>query len=348
MMRLNLPTHRRRLRVDSTAVSWLSLGMLTLGIAAGPLSAQTPGQPGRQTQAYGQGYQTGQTQQQAPAQRQTQNAGPANPNAAPFPPLNAAEQQRLNQILAAWEQQSQGTTTLECEFQRWHYDLFAAPAGTYASKAEGEIRYANPDKGHFKVNAIVTYDGMEEGQPKYSAKPGLFGEHWVCNGTELLEFDHGTKQCKIQQLPPEMQGQRIIESPLPFVFNAKAAEIQQRYWVQPMASPKPEWILIAAYPKRQEDRAQYKVVQIALDAKTFLPHALIMYAPNFDQKTQPKWDHYEFSNVKRNSVSAKFQRIFMQKFIDEKPPSDWKVFRDQYRGPEQPQMANPDPQGRVK
>ncbi|WDQ17687.1 TIGR03009 domain-containing protein [Rhodopirellula sp. P2] len=278
----------------------------------------------------------GQGRAAAPAQPQ-QNAAQGQPNAAPFPPLSAAEQQRLDQILAAWEQQSKGTKTLECDFKRWHFDLFAAPAGIYANKAEGVIKYANPDKGLFQVKAVVSYDGKDDkGQPKYSAKQGLHGEHWVCTGTELKEFDHATKQCKIQQLPPHMQGQHIIESPLPFVFNADAKQIKQRYWVQPMQSPKPELILIAAYPKHQADRAQYKVVQIALDAKTFLPQALIMYAPNFNQKTQPKWDHYEFTNVKRNSIKASFG-MFLQNFIDQEPPSDWKVFRDNYNGP--PQVA---------
>ncbi|PHQ32541.1 TIGR03009 domain-containing protein [Rhodopirellula bahusiensis] len=273
-----------------------------------------------------------------PVAAQGRAAAPANANAAPFAPLSAAEQQRLDQILAAWEQQSKGTKTLECDFKRWHYDLFAAPKGDYANKAEGVIKYANPDKGLFHVKAVVSYDGKDEkGQPKYSAKPGLFGEHWVCTGTELKEFDHATKQCKIQQLPPNMQGQRIIESPLPFVFNADAQQIKQRYWVQPMQSNNPGLILIAAYPKHQADRAQYKVVQIALDAKTFLPQALIMYAPNFNEKTQPKFDHYEFTNVKRNSIQASLQKFFLQSFIDQEPPSDWKVFRDNYNGP--PQMA---------
>ncbi|WP_430453050.1 TIGR03009 domain-containing protein [Rhodopirellula europaea] len=273
----------------------------------------------------------------APAQTQ-QAAAPANPNAAPFPPLSAAEQQRLDQILAAWEQQSKGTKTLECDFKRWHFDLFAAPAGIYANKAEGVIKYANPDKGLFQVKAIVSYDGMDDnGKPKYSAKQGLYGEHWVCTGTELKEFDHATKQCKIQQLPPDMQGQRIIESPLPFVFNADAKRIKQRYWVQPMKSPDPGFIMIAAYPKHQADRAQYKAVQIILDGKTFLPHALRMFAPNFNEKTQPKWDHYEFTNVKRNSIQASLQKFFMQSFIEQEPPSDWKVFRDNYNGP--PQLA---------
>ncbi len=70
----------------------------------------------------------------------------------------------------------------------------------------------------------------------------------------------------------------------------------------------PDIVLVEAWPKRQEDRAQYKLVQIGLDAKTFTPQALIMYAPNYDAKTAPNRDQYEFSDVKRNAIGAGFQR----------------------------------------
>ncbi len=129
-----------------------------------------------------------------------------------------------------------------------------------------------------------------------------------------------------------MQGKQIFNSPLPFVFNLDAAQIQERYWVRQVESPKPDLVLVEAWPKRQEDRAQYKLVQIALDAKTFLPQALLMYAPNFDAKTAPKWDHYEFNDVKRNAIGAGFQK-FMGNFIAEKPPSNWKIFRDKFAMP---------------
>ncbi|SMP56131.1 TIGR03009 family protein [Neorhodopirellula lusitana] len=264
---------------------------------------------------------------------------PVNPNAAPFAPLSAAEQQRLDAMLTAWETQSNGTKTLECQFQRWHYDLFAAPAGVHAEKSRGVIKYASPDRGLFKVDQKLTFDGMKEGKPQYSEKPGQFGEHWVCNGEELLEFDHSKKECKIQQLPPDMRGQKIFESPLPFVFNLDAKQIKERYWVRQVQAPKPGMMLIEAYPKRQEDRAQYKLVQIALSQDTFLPEALLMYAPNFNIKTAPKWDHYEFVDIKRNSISQGLLNRFMKTFIDEKPPTDWKVFRNAYHPPGPPQMA---------
>ena len=253
----------------------------------------------------------------------------------PFPALTAKQQASLQRVLLAWEKQSQGTDTLDCRFTRWHYDLFAAPAGVHASKSEGIIKYAAPDKGLFKVQSKVFFGGMIEGKPQFAAQDGQYGEYWVCNGKELIEFDRSNEECRIQQLPPDMRGQKIFNSPLPFVFNLDAKQIQERYWVRQVPAPKPEIILIEAWPKRQEDRAQYTLVQIALDEQTFMPHALLMYAPNFDAKTQPKWDHYEFSEVKRNSIGQSMA-MFLRNFIEEKPPASWKVLRDTFQPPVEP------------
>ena len=57
-----------------------------------------------------------------------------------------------------------------------------------------------------------------------------------------------------------------------------------------------------------------------------------MYAPNFDAKTAPKWDHYEFTEVKRNAIGAGFQK-FLGNFIPEKPPANWTILRDKFVAP---------------
>lgn len=250
----------------------------------------------------------------------------------PFPELPAAQQAKLDQVLVAWQAQSQGTKTLECKFERWHFDLLAAPAGIHAHKAEGEIKYASPDKGLFRVDSVMFYKGMKDGKPQYGPTANKFGEYWVCNGKELIEYDRGAEQCNIQMLPPNMQGTQIFNSPLPFVFNLDANRIKQRYWLKLEAPPAPDVIMLIAYPKTQEDRAQYKVVQIALNSD-FEPIMLRMYAPNFHPKHAPQWDQYEFSSVKRNAIGAGF-RQFLGNFIPEKPPASWKITRQNFIPPQ--------------
>ena len=257
-------------------------------------------------------------------------------DAAPKPPFNPPDQQELAQLqrlLAAWEAQSKGTKTLECAFKRWSYAPGAAPSGVPKDTSTGVIKYAAPDKGLFKVEHKVFFAGMnDDGKPLFTPQPGQYGEWWVCNGKELIEFDRSREECRIQTLPPDMQGQQIFNSPLPFVFNLDAEQIRQRYWVRQVAAPKPGIVLIEAWPKRQEDRAQYRLVQIALDEETMIPSALVMYAPNFDIKTNPEWDHYEFTSCNRNGKGQWLQN-FWKGFIDEKPPSDWKVLRNHFVPP---------------
>lgn len=253
---------------------------------------------------------------------------PAAP-ARPFPPLGAAAQMQLQSTLKQWEQQSQGTKTLQANFTRWHYDPAGSPdPKQHARRSDGILKYARPDRGVFRVDKLVFFAGMENGQPVYRDQPNQFGEYWVCTGDSLIEMDRTAKECKIQDLPPHMRGVGIIDSPLPFVFNLDAAKIQQRYWVRQVGAPE-GIVLIEAWPKSQSDRGQYKLVQIALDAKTFLPKALIMYAPNFHPTNAPVWDHYEFKDVKRNSIGAGLQQ-FVSSFIPGKPPKNWKVSRDDF------------------
>ena len=256
----------------------------------------------------------------------------------PFPPLSEAAQAQLQIVLKKWETQSQAMKTLECRFMRWHYDNFAAPANVPASKAEGIIKYATPDKGLFRTEQLVFYAGIDPQNkgPIFKPQTNQFGEYWVCNGTDLIEFDRSKQECTIQTLPENMRGKNIVNGPLPFVFNLDAKQIQERYWVRQVASPNPGIIVVEAWPKLQDLRAQYKLVQIALEEATYQPHALLMYAPNFHPKNAPKWDHYEFKDIKRNAVTAGFQQKFLGNFIPSTPPKSWKIHRNKLGQPPAP------------
>jgi len=289
-------------------------------------------------QATVQGQQPGAGQQAAPGQQ----PGPPQPNdpaAAPFT-LTPQEQTGLDQMLIAWERQSSGTQRLEAKFRRWHYDPLAAPLGIHSSWAEGVLKYAAPDRGLFRVDTLKVYAGMVDGKPTYNTPEGTFGEHWVCNGKELLEFDRNSKQCLIRQLPPEIRGKEIFDSPLPFVFNLNAEKIKRRYWVRQVEAPQQGVILLEAFPKLQADRAQYRFVRIVMNAETFLPQALILYGPNFHPTTSPAYDHYEFLDVERNSITGGLAN-FVNQFINERPPASWKVVQDTYRPELETQIAQP-------
>lgn len=344
MMRLNW------LPLFSLLVAAPMLGQPLLGQQVTPQQAgsgqsqvrpQVTNQPATQQAAGGQT--AGQVQQAAAAQagngdQAVQPVAAAAPT-APFV-LNQQQQEALSALLDQWQKTSQETKTLECTFQRWHFDTFKAPPGIHATKSVGVVKYAAPDKGLFRVDQLMFFTGMQAQKPQYGPQQGKFGEHWVCNGQQLIEFDRTLKQCRVQNLPKQLQGKEIFNSPLPFVFNLDKEKILKRYWVREVNAPKQGIYLIEAWPKRQEDRAQYKLVQIALDQQTFLPTALIMYAPNFNVKNSQKFDHYEFSEMKRNSIGARFQD-FLNNFIPQKPPANWEIVRANLLNPAIQQAAAP-------
>ncbi len=251
---------------------------------------------------------------------------------APFV-LNEQEQRHLDAILTSWQARSQSIKTMECEFQKWRFDVAAAPADTYASWSQGTIKYMSPDRGVFLEENIRFYDGKNaDGSPIYKAKPNRFGEWWVCTGTELVFMNREEKVSLIEELPPQMQGQQLFESPLPFVFNLNADRMKQRFWIRAIAPPpgRQEEYWLEVYPKFQADAQNYKLVQVVVSAKEFLPKALLIYPPNFDEKTAPNKEVYEFKNVKvnQNIIERAAQLLFQQQFINPQPPSnDWKIIR---------------------
>ena len=71
---------------------------------------------------------------------------------------------------------------------------------------------------------------------------------------------------------------------------------------------------------------------VIIDSEQFLPKAMMMFPPNFDQRTNPERDVYEFVNVQRNGnlIAQKVGEFFGNKFIDGQAPTDWKVIRNKY------------------
>ena len=76
----------------------------------------------------------------------------------------------------------------------------------------------------------------------------------------------GRRNCCSIELPPEVRGQAIGKGPLPFLFNAKADDIKQRFWIHVITPPntKGEYWL-EAVPKTQEDAANFMFIHIIID-----------------------------------------------------------------------------------
>jgi TIGR03009 family protein len=220
---------------------------------------------------------------------------PAAPPPAQQPPQLTPEQQAaLDQLLAAWETRNAAVRTWSCTFHKWEYNAWSPvdARGERQAFAEssGELKYAAPDKGLFRVKEVKQWNPEAR---RLESRGSEAGEHWVCNGESIYEFRHAERQLRETKLPPDMRGMAISEGPLPFVFGAKAATLKNRYWMRIITPPDVrDQIWLEALPREQRDAANFSKVELILQ-RDLMPFAIQIYKPGgqdrdvyqFDQRT---------------------------------------------------------------
>ena len=233
--------------------------------------------PGAQPQAVAPQSQS--PQQRPQAERVAAVPGQAGPQQPPA--LSPEQQAALDRLLVAWEQRSAAVRTWSCTFYKWEYNAWspAAASGEKLAFAEstGELKYAAPDKGLFRVKESKQWSPEAR---RYEIRPGESGEHWVCNGESIYEFRHTDKQLRETKLPPEMRGKAISEGPLPFVFGAKAETLKKRYWMRIITPPDVrDQVWLEALPRYQADAANFSKVELILQARDLMPFAIQIFKP---------------------------------------------------------------------
>ena len=268
-------------------------------------------------------------QQQAPAPRQQQAAQQQPPRQPPqvvpkglqlAKSLSPQEQQRTNQLLEAWEKESNKVDSFKCKFTRWDYDETFGPKNNQFLMAErqGEIKFRAPDKGSFKEVSMKVYEAPKDEKSRggyVESKDGI--EHWVCDGSAIYQFKGQVKTLEITELPPAMRGKAITEGPLPFVFGAKAKTLRERYWFRETTPPEQQGkqIWLEAWPKLAQQAADMQRVEVILGANDLLPVGMEVYAPNGKDHTA-----YVFADRVVNDPLGFFKGDFMPPMT----PFGWK------------------------
>lgn len=214
--------------------------------------------------------------------------------AVPVPqaaPLSPQEQAALDRLLAAWEARNAAVSTWSCTFHKWEYNAWspADAAGDRLAFAEstGELKYASPDKGLFRVKESKQWSPEAR---RYEIRGGEAGEHWVCNGESIYEFRHADRQLRETKLPPEMRGKAISDGPLPFVFGAKADTLRKRYFMRIITPPEVrDQVWLEAQPRFQADAANFSKVELILQARDLMPFAIQIFKPGGQDR-----DVYQF------------------------------------------------------
>ena len=167
--------------------------------------------------------------------------------------LNALEQAFLDQVLDTWQAESGKVNTFKCAFERWEYNAAFGPGKEIPlNNDRGELSFQKPDKGSFQITEINTWKAAPAAPPAAPGQPpapvqgdwekqeNAIGEHWVCDGKSVFEYRHDQKQLVERPIPPQLQGQAIVDGPLPFLFGAEAAKLKDRYWLRVEQQPNTE------------------------------------------------------------------------------------------------------------
>lgn len=266
-------------------------------------------------------------------------------------PLSPQEIAHLDQILNHWEKSTADIEKYSSKVIRWKYkstDNFVEQLAQqtkmdvthiHTTVAAGVVKYSKPDMGMFKLDEFLSLTGSLDanGKPEYKAFANQFGEWWLCDGKAVYEYDRSAKRCTIHDLPEEVQGAAILDSPMPFVFGVKAEKLKQRYWVRALPPPNKETYVIEVYPKFQSDAINYDHVRVYLDAAEFLPIMLEKFDTEYlnvvGQPFNDSREIFQFSDrVKNQSLIAKVVN-WGRDFIPFDAPKDWEVTRVPYAPP---------------
>ncbi len=254
--------------------------------------------------------------------------GGGNLVAPPFV-LSPAEQEQLDRVLAAWEERSSKIKTFECEFTRWEFDPVWGPPNQPKRIVRGKIMYAAPDKGLFLVDEEVINGRLQ---------PATQPERWVCDGRSVYEYRFETKQIVETPLPPELQGKTITEGPLPFLFGAQAESLKRRYYMR-IITPQnvTDEIWLEAFPKYQQEAANFQRAQLILKLPQLDIFALQLYHPSAQAASQSR-TVFQFDRIKINPVD--FLRLFKEDpFKPVLPDSSWAKVIETSKPGQQPESA---------
>lgn len=229
---------------------------------------------------------------QGPIPRQPAMPGPA-PQVAmqPIPP-------GMKQLLLDWEAKTDNIKSLSCPITRIEFDKVFATE----TRSKGKVFFENPDRGRIDFEpadeALLMKPGRvdEKGKP-YKVSPGASAK-WICTGKMIYVLDVKNKSYDLIEIPPQMQGQNITRSPLPFIFGMKAQDAMQRFALRfgqfhnPQgnkvgANGKPlrPALHIIANPIDPNVAKEYIEAEIIVDAETFLPMNLRTLDPAGNKET---------------------------------------------------------------
>lgn len=203
----------------------------------------------------------------------------------------------LEKILQDWYASSKNIKKLEGEHKRFVYDYTFLTV----KQAQGEFYYEAPDKGRIDLDGTKVKDGTAvdkvsaiDGKGlKFNAESDV-PERWICDGKQVLQIFDAKKEVMQFSIPPEGQGEHIMDGPLPFLFGLPPEKAHQRYQMR-LIKQTANTIVMQAIPKWQQDAANYKWAVIMLEPSSMMVQAVQLMDPAETTETV-----YTFPKITKN------------------------------------------------
>jgi TIGR03009 family protein len=238
------------------------------------------------------------------------------PAANPQPPLMT-----MPQLLADWEGQSKKLETLELAIYRIDKDPQWGDEEHYVGRAA----FKSPQLAFLDFRKVKM---QEQADPKDKKKKKLVAqkkdgkvvsvpfETIVCTVEEVWQYRYDVKQIFIFPLDKDQRKRAIDQGPLPFLFNMRAADAQQRYKMELKAQDKDVY-LVRIEPLLAQDQETFSIAWVYLDKQYLLPTRIFLLAPNGKMTKD-----FQLSQIKPN------QKVDPRLFVGVNPGNQFKIERN--------------------
>ena len=190
--------------------------------------------------------------------------------------LSPEEQRELDEFLARWERYSAAISQYDVNFNLLMFDptLPGAQPNQPHKRAFGHFKYnANPRRFVYAVEG----EWQGERQIKWDDRNSqhIFAEKVIIDDKSVYQYDYNAKTVRQINVPPEMIGKGIADSPLPLIFGAKADDLKRRFSMRIVNIPgRDDVIWLHARPLLPEDQQEFKELEILLDKRTLAAQGL--------------------------------------------------------------------------
>lgn len=247
--------------------------------------------------------------------------------------LTQEEQRELDEFLVRWERYSQTIKRYDVDFTSYYYDaavIRANPAdvGKPVQTTFGFFKYVAPSR--FVYNTEGEWVGgkqVKREKQREDEHPKAFAEKILIDEKTVFYYDYNAKTVKQINIPAEMIGKGIADSPLPLIFGAKAEDMKKRFFMKIVTSEqhKATQIWLQTRPRHIEDQSEFSQLEIRIDKKTLRAMAL-------KKDLDVKGNAYKVYVLNEPKINDNLDRIreTLTGFFRSDIPKDWKHVVEDY------------------